>query len=171
VSPAVTADGSEERLKAAVRDAIYRATLLLDGEKFKEWLALCAPDFRYRIQAYSPEIRKQMTWLEHDLKGLRALVEMLPRHNSDHGHLARHVSVYAVELSSAATTASAVSSFACYRTALDGVLSHLDAGETRLFLIGKYHDRFRIDGDRVLFVDRTVLLDTRRLDKGSHYPI
>jgi methanesulfonate monooxygenase small subunit len=162
---------AEERLKSLVRDAIYRAGLLLDGEKFKEWLALCAPDFRYRIQAYSPEIRKRMTWLEHDLSGLHGMIDMLPRHNTDHGQLSRHVSVYAVDLAPSATEATAVSSFACYRTALDGILSHLDAGETRLFVIGKYHDRFRLEQDRAVFVERTVLLDTRRLDKGSHYPI
>jgi len=167
----MSADADGERLKAAVRDAIYRAALLLDGEKFKDWLALCAPEFRYRIQTYSPEIRKEMTWLEHDLTGLHGMVDMLPRHNTDHGQLSRHVSVYAVELDPAGDAASAISSFACYRTALDGVLSHLDAGETRLFVIGKYHDRFRLAGGRALFVDRTVFLDTRRLDKGSHYPI
>jgi methanesulfonate monooxygenase subunit beta len=157
--------------EGAVRDLIYRAALLLDAERFKDWLALCAEDFTYRIQTYSPEIRKQMTWLEHDMPGLRTMIAMLARHNTDHGQLSRHVSVYAVTLEDSGTEASAVSSFICHRTMLDGVNSHLDAGETQLFLVGKYHDRFRLADGRPLFRDRTVFLETRRLDKGSHYPI
>ena len=47
----------------------------------------------------------------------------------------------------------------------------VDAGDTRLFLVGKYLDKFRIDGDTAKFVEREVRLDTRRLDKGSHWPI
>jgi methanesulfonate monooxygenase subunit beta len=54
---------------------------------------------------------------------------------------------------------------------LDGINSPIAAGATQLFLIGKYHDRFRIGGEGPRFVERNVLLDTRRLDKGSHYPI
>jgi methanesulfonate monooxygenase small subunit len=156
---------------AAVQAVIYRAALLLDAEKFADWLALCAPDFTYRIQTYSPEIRKLMTWLQHDLKGLRTMIEMLPRHNTDHGQLSRHVSVYAVELEDGGTAATAISSFLCHRTMLDGINAHLDSGETQLFLVGKYYDRFRLNGGQPLFIDRTVFLDTRRLDKGSHYPI
>jgi methanesulfonate monooxygenase small subunit len=161
----------QEAAKAAVQALIYRAALLLDAERFADWLALCAPDFTYRIQTYSPEIRKQMTWLQHDLKGLRTMIEMLPRHNTDHGQLSRHVSVYAVELEEGGAVATAISSFLCHRTMLDGINAHLDAGETQLFLVGKYYDRFRWDGGQPLFIDRTVFLDTRRLDKGSHYPI
>ena len=161
----------QERVKAAVRELIYKAGLLLDEARFGEWLALCAPDFVYRIKAYSPEIRKDMIWLEHDRAGMETLIEMLPRHNTDHGQLTRHASVYTVELDAERDEAAAVTSFACYNTMLDGINSHLDAGETRLFLIGKYHDRFRLEEGRPLFVERNVLLDTRRLDKGSHYPI
>jgi methanesulfonate monooxygenase small subunit len=167
----MTGAARHDASEAAARDLIYEACLLLDGERFAEWLALCAPEFKYRIKTYSPEIRKDMTWLEHDRTGLVTMIEMLPKHNTDHGQLTRHVSVYKVGLDADRRIASAVSSFACYRTMLDGINSHLDAGETQLFLIGKYHDRIRVDGDRPLFVERTVILDTRRLDKGSHYPI
>ncbi|HEY7248143.1 MAG TPA: aromatic-ring-hydroxylating dioxygenase subunit beta [Xanthobacteraceae bacterium] len=158
-------------LDQAIRETIYRACLLLDEEKFLDWLSLCAADFNYRITTYSPEIRRQMTWYEQDAAGLRAMVEMLPKHNTDHGRLTRHVSVYTVEAEGSQSEAKAISSFACYRTMLDGINSHIDSGETQLFLIGKYHDRFRIDDDGPRFVERNVLLDTRRLDKGSHYPI
>jgi methanesulfonate monooxygenase small subunit len=59
----------------------------------------------------------------------------------------------------------------CHRTMLDGVRAHLDSGETQLFLVGEQYDRFQRKGGQPLFIDRTVFLDTRRLGKGSHYPI
>jgi methanesulfonate monooxygenase subunit beta len=167
----MTVSERQERAKAAVRDLIYQACLHLDDGRFADWLSLCTPEFNYRIKTFSPEIRKDMTWMEQDRAGLASMVEMLPKHNSDHGQLTRHVSVYTVDVTPDAQAASAVSSFACYRTMLDGINSHLDAGETQLFLIGKYHDRIRFDADRPLFVERTVILDTRRMDKGTHFPI
>jgi methanesulfonate monooxygenase small subunit len=54
---------------------------------------------------------------------------------------------------------------------LDGINSHIDSGESQLFLIGRYYDRFTIGENGPRFLQRNVALDTRRLDKGSHYPI
>ncbi len=166
--------GGRDELEAigiSVRDTIYRACLLLDDERFLDWLALCAPDFRYQIKTYSPEIRKEMTWFEQDHAGLKSMVEMLPKHNTDHGRLMRHATVYTVEIDRARNEAAATTAFSCYRTMLDGINSHLDAGDSQLFVIGKYLDRLRLDADHPRFVERTVVLDTRRLDKGSHYPL
>lgn len=160
-----------DRLREAVRETIYRACLLLDEGNFAGWLGLCAPDFRYRITAYSPEIRKDMTWYEQDIDGLKNMIEMLPRHNTDHGRLMRHATVYTIEIDRANNEAAATTAFSCYRTSLDGMNSHLDAGESQLFVIGKYYDRLRIDHDGPRFLERRVVLETRRLDKGSHYPV
>jgi methanesulfonate monooxygenase small subunit len=158
-------------IKQEVRDAIYRACLLLDDERFADWLALCAPDFTYRIKTYSPEIRKEMTWYEQDRSGLKSAIEMLPVHNTDHGRLSRHVTVYEVELAAGSEEAAATSSFVCYRTQLDGSNSHIEAGTSDLFVLGKYIDRFRLTAEGPRFIERTVVLDTRRLDMGSHYPV
>jgi len=49
--------------------------------------------------------------------------------------------------------------------------SHVEAGSSNLVLVGKYHDRFRLGNGDAKFVERIVQLDTRRLDKGSHWPI
>jgi methanesulfonate monooxygenase small subunit len=163
--------GGDDAIKSSVRDVIYRACLFLDKEDFNGWLSLCAPEFSYVIKTYSPEIRKEMIWYEQDAAGLAKMVEMLPRHNTDHGRLTRHVTVYEVEIDEAKGEARATTSFACYRTMLDGINSHLDAGDTQLFVIGKYYDRLRLGKDAPVFVERTVFLDTRRLDKGSHYPV
>lgn len=115
--------------------------------------------------------RHEPTWYEQDLAGLQTMIEMLPRHNTDHGRLTRHATVYAIEVAPDRGEAMATTSFACYRTMLDGINSHIDAGDSQLFVIGKYHDRFRLANEGPRFVERTVYLDTRRLDKGSHYPV
>ncbi len=44
--------------------------------------------------------------------------------------------------------------------------SHALAGESGIFLIGKYQDKFSLESTP-LFVERIVQLDTRRLDKGQ----
>jgi methanesulfonate monooxygenase subunit beta len=160
-----------EATQAAVRETIYRACLLLNDGKFTEWLELCTPDFRYQIKAYSPEIRKEMTWFEQDAAGLRTMIEMLPKHNTDHGRLMRHATVYTIEIDRSRGDVSTTTVFSCYRTALDGINSHLDSGESQLFVIGRYHDRLRLGSEGPRFTERTVVLDTRRLDKGSHYPV
>lgn len=155
----------------AVRDTIYAAALALDEQKWDEWLALCDEDFYYAIESYSPEIRKNMIYLDGKRDALANMTEMLPKHNTDHSPLSRHTVVYEVGVDESSGTAQAVSAFTVHQTQLDGTNSHVDAGESRLFLVGKYYDKFRIDGDAVKFVERTVRLNTRRLDKGSHWPI
>ena len=154
-----------------VKEAIYRATLALDDQKWDDWLALCSDNFNYAIKSYSPEINKDMTYLEHDRKGMKSLLDLLPKHNTDHSPLRRHTSVYTVDLSDDQRVATAISSFVVYQNMLDGANSHIDAGESRLFLIGKYYDKLSLEGGQAKFVERIVRLDNRRLDKGSHWPI
>lgn len=154
-----------------VKDTIYKACLLLDDQKWNEWLALCTEDFQYAIKAYSPEIHYDMTYFSADRSRLTDVVGTLPKHNTDHSPLKRHATVYAVDVDKQGKSATAVTSLLVYQNLLDGTNAHVDAGDTRLFLVGKYLDKFRIDGDTAKFVEREVRLDTRRLDKGSHWPI
>lgn len=158
-------------LANAVRDTIYTACLLLDEQKWNEWLDLCEEDFQYAIKGYSPEIRYDVTYYANDRKNLAAMVETLPKHNTDHSPLKRHATVYSVDVDGEGKTATAVTSVVVYQTLFDGINSHIDAGESRLFLVGKYLDKFRINGGEPKFVEREVRLGTRRFDKGSHWPI
>ena len=158
-------------IAAVVRDTIYRATLLLDDQKWNEWLDLCDDSFHYAIKSFSPEINRDMTYLQGSRKELATMVKLLPKHNTDHSPLTRHTTVYTVDVADDAESASAISSFVVYQNMLDGVNSHIDAGESRLFLVGRYIDRFKIAGDKARFIERVVRLENRRLDKGSHWPI
>jgi methanesulfonate monooxygenase small subunit len=154
-----------------VRDTIYRSTILLDQQNWNEWLAYCDEGFQYAIRSWSPEINKDMTYLALDRNGLASMVKLLPKHNTDHSPLTRHTSVYTVDVDDASQSAKAVSSVIVYQNLLDGINSHIDAGESRLFLVGKYIDTLKIESSRALFLSREVRIENRRLDKGSHWPI
>jgi methanesulfonate monooxygenase small subunit len=156
-------------LAASVRDVIYRSALLLDGGQTPEWLDThCSVDFHYSVTTYSPEIRREQEWFGGSRDELFELIRLLPRHNSDHAALSRHVSVYAVDVSDDGSSAEATSVVAVYQTLLDGQNSHLDAGSTRLLCTGKYHDRLRLDGDQPVLQRRNLRLDTREWGTGSH---
>ena len=155
----------------AVRDTVYRSCLYLDEEKWDGFLGLCDPKLDYKITAFSPEINRDMIYFSHNFAGLKTLLEQLPKHNTDHSPLKRHVTVYTVDFDSKNNRASAVSSFIVYRNMLDGINSHLDSGENHLFVIGKYFDKFNLRNGRATLLERQARLDTRRLDKGSHFII
>jgi methanesulfonate monooxygenase small subunit len=157
--------------QSLVRDTIYRSTMMLDRQDWDGWLANCDDEFEYAIRAWSPEINKDMTYLELDRKGLANMVKLLPKHNTDHSPLTRHTSVYTVDIDDDGQTAKAVSSVIVYQNLLDGINSHVDAGESRLFLVGKYIDTFKIEDDKAKFRTRELRIENRRLDKGSHWPI
>lgn len=154
-----------------VRDTIYRATLLLDDQNWDQWLELCDDSFHYAIKSYSPEISRDMTYLQGSRKDLATMVKLLPKHNTDHSPLTRHTTVYAVDVAEDVKSASAISSFVVYQNMLDGENSHIDAGESRLFLVGRYIDTFKLEDGKARFLKREVRLENRRLDKGSHWPI
>lgn len=158
---------SQAELRAALSDLVAEGAQLLDERRFGEWVDLTAPSFRYRIEAYSHDIRRNMTWLDHDRNGMIALIELLPKHHVDGGDWLRQVSVGKVA-SEGASAASAVSSLAVFHTARDVGDAHVDGGSSRLLLVGRYHDHFSHDGTRWLLSERVVRLQTRQLGVGSH---
>jgi methanesulfonate monooxygenase small subunit len=150
-------------VRVAYEELVYRSVLALDADDHATFLGLCAPDFRYTIGAYSPELRRQMLWLEHDRAGLVNLFATLPRHHSDRAPLRRHVTVYLVESAAAGDEARIVSALQVFRTALDG-------GTTELFAVGKIEDTARLVGGSARLASRHIQLDTRALGIGSHIP-
>lgn len=150
---------SEQR--QAIEELVYRSCLALDGRDFKAFLDLCDEAFRYTITTHSPEIKRDMVWLDHDRKGMETLFTNLPRHNSDHSPLTRHATVYTVDL--AGVHANVVSAIQVFRTQLDG-------GATELFAVGRFHDVVKLDGAQPKLVRRVVKLDTRLLGYGYHIP-
>lgn len=155
----------------SVKDTIYRSCLYLDDAKWTDFLDCCDESFSYAIKAYSPEISQDMTYFAGTYKDIDTMLDMLPKHNTDHSPLKRHATVYTVDLDEAGETATAVTSFVIYQNMYDGINSHIDAGENRLFLVGKYIDKLKVSEGSAKLLEREVRLDTRRLDKGSHFLI
>ncbi len=155
---------ASEAIGHRVRSLIYRGCLLLDQNDFKGWLDLCAQDFHYTVSTYSPEIRREQIWLDHDHEGMSGLIRMLPKHNSDQTPLTRHATVYTVDHDGAANEARVVTSVAIFATALDG-------GETTLFALARYHDVVDLAGVEPRLKRRTVRLETRSLGIGKHWPL
>jgi methanesulfonate monooxygenase small subunit len=147
--------------RQAAEELVYRSCLALDAKDYKAFLALCEEDFRYTISTYSPEIRKEMVWLDQDRKGMETLFTNLPRHNSDHSPLTRHATVYTVEEKGAG--AEVVSAQQVFKTELDG-------GATELFAVGRFYDTVKFNGAGARLARRVVRLDTRLLGYGYHIP-
>ena len=82
----------------AVKDTIYRSCLFLDDENWNDFLELCDQTFHYAIKAYSPEIRRDMTYFSGNKKELEVMTGILPMHNTDHSPLKRHATVYTVDV-------------------------------------------------------------------------
>lgn len=146
-----------------IEELIYRSCLALDDRDYTAFLALCDAGFRYKVSTYSPEIRKEMTWLDHDRTGMETLFTNLPRHNSDHSPLTRHATVYTVDFDSSKKQFSVVSALQVFRTALDG-------GATELYAVGRLLDTVKLDGDTPKLAQRVVRVETRQLGFGSHIP-
>lgn len=154
-----------------IQQLVYKSCLFMNDESWKDYLALCdSQSFRYRVTNYSPEIRREQVWADRDFKAMKASFDLLPRHNSDRSRLTRQVSVYTVDYDDAAREASVVSALTIYRTQLDGVNSYVESGQTSLYAVGLYRDRIRLEDGAAKLVERTVQLDTRQLDVGSHKP-
>ena len=158
-------------IEKKIEKVIYQSALALDDNNWEQWFDLCDEGFFYSITSFSPEINKKMTYFSGNKKELMGLMDMLPKHNTDHSPLHRHTSVYTVDVAEGGQTATAISSVTIYQNMLDGINSHLDSGESRLFVIGKYVDEFKIEDGDPKFLSRETKLDNRRLDKGSHWPL
>lgn len=149
--------------RTQVEELVYDTCMLLDAKDFKGFLGKCDRKFEYRLSAWSPEIRKEMTWLNHGRAEMEDLFDTLPKHNTDPSPLTRSAVVYKVSVDEGAKRASVVSALQVFKTAING-------GVTQLYAIGKYFDTVALDGNAPRLLARHVKLDTRDLGWGHHIP-
>ena len=148
------------------RDRRARLSLLPRArrEGFQGLSSICATRASAtRSRAHSPEIRKDMVWLDHDKPGMQLLFNNLPRHISDHSPLTRHAIVYTVEYAAEREQANVVSALQVFKTTLDG-------GATELFAVGRYLDTVSVDAGPPRLLKRVVRLETRQFGFGYHIP-
>ena len=146
-----------------VRELIYRSCRCLDLQDFDGYIALCASEFRYRITLYSPELRKEMIWLNHDRNGLASLLAAVPRHLVRLGSLQRNVTAYTIDRDETNNSADVLSAFSVFN--ID------NEGRPSVFAVGHYHDTVSLSDDQPLLVSRNARLASRDLGIGSHIPI
>jgi hypothetical protein len=92
-------NNSVATIERKIEKIIYQAALALDENNWADWFKLCDESFFYSITSFSPEIGKDMTYFSGDKKELTGLMDMLPKHNTDHSPLHRHTSVYTIDVS------------------------------------------------------------------------
>ena len=149
--------------RVAVEELIYETCTALDQLDFSTYMGLCGDDFEYLLTAYSPEIQKNMIWLDNDRAEMQNLFDTLPRHNSDRAPLTRNAVVYKVQFDDEKKEANVVTALQVYKTLLNG-------GATHVFAVGKYYDTVSLAGDTPTLKKRHVKLNTRDLHWGSHVP-
>lgn len=145
------------------REFVARSCTAMDQLDFNRFLGMCDPSFNYKITAYSPEIRRQMVWLDKDKKGLKELLDLLPQQNMDKTPITRHTTLATVEPAEEEHCYDVTSNLQVFRTEMDG-------GVTSLYAVGKFYDRIKLNGGEPKLVAREVRLETRMLGTGYHIP-
>jgi 3-phenylpropionate/cinnamic acid dioxygenase small subunit len=144
----------------AIRELVGQAALALDAEAFDDFLAFCTDDFHYRIRVMSPELGREMIWLEQTRTELEKLFEALPEHLTRPGRLTRQVTVATIQ--SQPPNWQVTSTFSVFHTDFEG--------RTEILAVGRYQDQVTSDAGTMRLSERDVYLDTRDLGIGSHVP-
>lgn len=150
-------------LVQGLSSATQQIACYLDEEEFSSFLAFFSDDARYRITAFSSELRKEVAYLDLDRHGLETLGNGIGDHVRFPNKLIRHVSRPMIR-ESEANRVSCTSKVAIY---------HVDPkGVGGLYAVANYQDRFELTaGAGPLLLSRNVALETRTLPFGSHVPL
>ena len=145
----------------AVCDLVQRTAVLLDNEKFDDWLKLFDSEGTYELSAYSPEIRRWMTWQLSDRETLQKMFKEVDEHVRDPARRRHVVSIplLALDVDQGRVT----SHFSLFRTTPDG--------QSSLYMVGCYDDRIVKRGGAWLYVAHKIIVDTRMLDSFTHIPV
>lgn len=148
-----------------IKDMLHETFLRLDDENYDAYLALCAPEFRYRITTYSPDIRKELVWLDHDRQELTDLFHNIHQYVRMPGRFFRHGLVYLIRRDGGGGNGAvqATTSMVVHYTDPEGC--------SRIFALCRYHDDIDVSSGAPLLASREVRLETRQLGPGSHIPM
>jgi 3-phenylpropionate/cinnamic acid dioxygenase small subunit len=147
--------------REAIRDLVQTTAIRLDEENFDDWLAAFDAEGTYELTAFSPEIRRWMTWWQSDRPTLEKMLKDVKQHVRDPAHRRHIVSAPLVTLDG--ESARAASHFSIYRT--------LPEGQSSLYMVGRYEDSFVRRSGAWLYAAHKVIADTRMLDTFTHIPV
>lgn len=145
----------------AVCTLVQRTAMLLDDERFDDWLALFDAAGTYELSAYSTEIRRWMTWQLSDRDALEKMFKEVHEHVRDPARRRHIIGIPLLELSG--DVGRVTSSFSLFRTMPDG--------QSSLYMVGSYQDRVVKRSGAWLYAEHKVVADTRMLDTFTHIPV
>lgn len=151
--------GAETR--ETLRALIHRSGLCLDEGRFDEFVGLFADNGTYRMIAATPELGAVQTWLAFDREEMARHFAAIPEHQWPLGEMTRMVSVDAIALEDG--EAATVATFC--------ILRNDDEGRTTCYAVGRYRDRWRVDGADWRIAERIVDLRTRLLPAPAPIPL
>jgi salicylate 5-hydroxylase small subunit len=146
---------------AAACALVQKTAMLLDDEKFDEWITLFDAEGCYELSAYSTEIRRWMTWQLSDRPALEKLLQDVDEHVRDTARRRHVVGMPLLELE--ADRGRMTSHFSLFRTTPDG--------QSSLYMVGRYEDRIVKRSGTWRYASHKVIVDTRVLDVFTHVPV
>jgi anthranilate 1,2-dioxygenase small subunit len=141
-------------LREAASDLMDEYASLIDGDRLEEWLDLFTEDASYRIvprENYDRGLPAPII-LCTSKNMLRDRVLSLRQANEYNPHYDRHL---VTNIRARADGADSVQIEAHYLV----VQTNLE-GQSRLFSAGRYLDKARLEGGRLLFTEKLVIVDT-----------
>jgi len=144
-----------------IRALVSRTARFLDAAVYDQFLDLFTDDGRYRLEAMSAELGKQMTWMDLDRSELAALFKEYPDHVVDKATRLHLVTTDEVEIADDSGTA--LSTFAVFRTDQHGA--------SALYAVGRYEDAFVRLGQTWKLRSRKVRVETRQFTVPTPLPL
>ena len=144
-----------------LNELIVFTGVCLDQENFEGYLSSFCDDAEYQVVSIVPEIAQTVAWLDLTKPALESLLMSADRHTWNTGLRTHHIA--AATFSFEPTHADTVSSVSIFRTDAEG--------NTKLYAVGRYYDRWVRSADSWLLARRTLQLDTRVLAPPSGMPM
>lgn len=157
------------RLSALVDDLNAAYAECIDGDRLEDWPAFFADPCLYRIvPRENADATLPLALIYCDSRGMLEDRIVAHREANIYGpHVYRHVIGRAHLTGIDGNTVDARTNYAVYRTWLDAA----SYGESMLYSVGEYRDRISVEGEKAVIVERTVVVDTARIDSLLATPL
>lgn len=145
---------SAPSLREAAIDLLDEYAARIDDDRLEDWVDLFAEECSYHIlpRENHDEGLPLPIMLCPNKNVLRDRIVSLRHANKYNLHYDRHLITGVRARPDGADHVRIEANFAVYQTSLEG--------ESRLFSVGRYRDRARKDGEKLLIVEKLVIIDT-----------
>jgi anthranilate 1,2-dioxygenase small subunit len=138
----------------AINELMSDYAELIDSDKLEEWVDLFTEDALYRVIARE-NVEQNLPApiiLCTNKNMLRDRITSLRNANEFNLHYDRHIVSNARVKPNSTNTWAVAASYVVFQTTLEG--------QSRLFSTGRYQDKVRRQGDKFLFAEKVVIVDT-----------